>query len=186
MRKKVTQELEDSTNHSIFSYKTLLISTVSRLRHSIHPIYRALHSYGPKITLIGGWQWKCSMELELSLWLLVTILVPEFCYLTSDEISHMGLNKHVCWIKHVHDEPLWCRHRGIQIDNELCHWYITAGGGKKWQESGLFETISKGAKNKSNDTFSWIKNLPGDKQALDCIDHFLWALDKRKLPDGQT
>ena len=38
--------------------------------------------------------------------LLVTVLIPELSYLASDHLCHMRLNKHVCGIKHVHDEPL--------------------------------------------------------------------------------
>lgn len=43
---------------------------------------------------------------DASLRLLIAVLVPELPYLTSDHLCHMRLNKHVCRIKHVHDEPL--------------------------------------------------------------------------------
>jgi hypothetical protein len=79
----------------------------------------------PKTTVEGGWQRTC--WIELSLRLLIAVLIPELRYLTSDEVRYMRLNKHVRRIKHVHDEPLRSRHRGIQIDDELCHRHITAG-----------------------------------------------------------
>jgi hypothetical protein len=37
----------------------------------------------------------------------------------------------VCRIKHAHDEPLGCRHRGIQIDDELRHGHVAVYINKK-------------------------------------------------------
>ena len=61
----------------------------------------------------------------------VTVLLPELFYLAFDHLSHMGQHIHVRRIKHAHDELLRCRHRSIQIDNELFHGHVAVYINKK-------------------------------------------------------
>lgn len=75
---------------------------------------------------------NCEVEWDPSLRLLVAVLIPELPYLAPDHVGHMRLHKHVGRIKHVHDEPLRWRHRGVQVNDELRHRDIT--GGRKTEE----------------------------------------------------
>ena len=136
----------------------------------------------------GGETMQTARWADPSLRLLVAVLVPELPYLASDHFCHMRLNKHVCRIKHVHDEPLWCRHWGIQINNELRHRYIT---GEKTEDRLGYQQLWRDIMNmwlRRNTMMglicSFIRSLPGDEQPLDCINHLVcWT---RKLPDWQT
>ena len=123
-----------------------------------------------------GWHGKCGRGWSLRF--LVTVLVPELCYLASDHLCHMRMNKHV-WDQAVHDEPLWCRHRSVQINNELCHGYITA-------KEGITSAWIIQRKRKRNSKFTFLRSLPGDEQPLDCINHFFCAMHDRKVPAWQV
>ena len=74
---------------------------------SNQPFYSSCADLSARYASLGGRETMQTARWDdPSLRLLVAILVPELPYLASDHFCHMGLNKHVCRIEHVHDEPL--------------------------------------------------------------------------------